>query len=552
MATDVPATPASAQMSGGVRFRLSVMMFLQFFIWGAWFELGFDYIPRLGFNADWQQPLIFGAFNVGALVALFFSTQFADRKFAAEKFLAFSHLIGGLAILGLYFLPGQVGTLPGQFVTVKIERPATNLRLEAEVGPRVGIGTLPGGTQIAVDGLSDADWEKVTGTDEAAKPVVTARVTGQGLPGTVIPAHQEPIAPFIPFLLLMLIHSLFYVPTISITNSIAFANLTDPAKQFGPVRVWGTIGWIAASWPFIFILVDWSHVPPMGQVGFTEWLGKALGTSLGGAAAMDLKRAIFLVAGMASLALAAFSLTLPHTPPKPAATGADALAWLKAMRLLKNPFVLVLFVVTFIDAAVHGSFFFWTFTFLGPKADGGVVDIPANWVGAVMKIGQVAEILTMLILGYVLKNLGWKWTMVVGVLGHVARFAVFAYFPQREAAILINVVHGICYAFFFATVYIFVDEFFPKDVRSSAQGLFNVLILGIGPFVANFACGRLKSHYAYTSDAGIKTVDYPAVFEYSMIAGLVGALILAVFFNPEVSKREPDFNQAEEDAPAVP
>jgi MFS family permease len=152
----------------------------------------------------------------------------------------------------------------------------------------------------------------------------------------------------------------------------------------------------------------------------------------------------------------------------------------------------------------------------------------------------------------VLKNLGWKWTMVVGVLGHVARFAVFAYYPQKEAAILINVVHGICYAFFFATVYIFVDEFFPKDVRSSAQGLFNVLILGIGPFVANFACGWLKSHYKYTTDAGIKTVDYPAVFEYSIVAGLIGALILAVFFNPEVSKREPDFNQAEADAPAAP
>src|SRR3954453_15319852 len=97
--------PRSAGMSGGVRFRLSVMMFLQFFIWGAWFELGFDYIPRLGFDPEWEQPLIFGAFNVGALVALFFSTQFADRKFAAEKFLAFSHLVGGLAILGLYFVP---------------------------------------------------------------------------------------------------------------------------------------------------------------------------------------------------------------------------------------------------------------------------------------------------------------------------------------------------------------------------------------------------------------------------------------------------------------
>src|SRR5262245_64201127 len=98
-----------------VRLKLSAMMFLEFFIWGAWFELGFDYIPKLGFGAL-ENGLIFGAFNVGALVALFFSTQFADRKFAAEKFLAFSQLIAGLAMLGLFCLPGKFGTNPGEYV----------------------------------------------------------------------------------------------------------------------------------------------------------------------------------------------------------------------------------------------------------------------------------------------------------------------------------------------------------------------------------------------------------------------------------------------------
>ena len=112
-----------------------------------------------------------------------------------------------------------------------------------------------------------------------------------------------------------------------------------------------------------------------------------------------------------------------------------------------------------------------------------------------MKIGQIAEILTMLVLGYVLKSLGWRTTMIFGVLGHAARFAVFAFYPEPWAAVTVNVLHGICYAFFFATVYIFVDEFFPKDVRTSAQGLFNVLILGVGPFVANLICGQLGVIY---------------------------------------------------------
>lgn len=423
-------------------------MFLQFFIWGAWFELGFDYIPKLGFNGDWQLPLIFGAFNVGAVVALFFSTQFADRKFAAEKFVAFSHLVGGLAIGGLYFI-------------------------------------RPDPTDKAA--VEEAFW---------------------------------------PFFGLMLLHSVFYVPTISITNSIAFANLRNPSQEFGPVRVWGTIGWIAASWPFIFLLADWTKVPAFGEVGFTNWIGEVFRNSLVGAAAMNMKAYIFALAGGASLLLALFSLSLPHTPPKPA-TGEDSLAWLKAMKLLKHPFVLILFLVTFIDAAVHQSFFFWTFTFLGPVEDGGVVGIKSNWVGAVMKIGQIAEILTMLVLGYVLKNLGWRLTMTLGVLGHAARFAIFAYYPVEEAAILINIVHGICYAFFFATVYIFVDEYFPKDVRSSAQGLFNVLILGIGPFVANFVCGRLKTLHEVNG-----RLDYPIIFQYSMFAGLAGALLLLLFFHP--------------------
>ncbi len=98
-----------------------------------------------------------------------------------------------------------------------------------------------------------------------------------------------------------------------------------------------------------------------------------------------------------------------------------------------------------------------------------------------MSIGQVAEILAMAVLGLALKRFGWRLTMMCGILGHVVRFAVFAFFPQATLAIiLVNLLHGICYAFFFAAVYIFVDEYFPKDARASAQGLFNVMILGLG------------------------------------------------------------------------
>src|SRR6266478_6942009 len=98
-----------------IRFKLSMMMFLEFFIWGAWFPLVFGYLPSLGFNADWEQPLILGAFNLAAFTAMFFSTQFADRNFAAEKFLAFSQFVGGVAIFALAWVQKPEGSASAPF-----------------------------------------------------------------------------------------------------------------------------------------------------------------------------------------------------------------------------------------------------------------------------------------------------------------------------------------------------------------------------------------------------------------------------------------------------
>lgn len=527
------STPAPARPSG-LMFKLSVMMFLQFFIWGAWFELAFSYIPALKFPEAWMTSLVFGAFNVGAVVALFFSTQLADRKFAAQKFLSFSHLVGGLAILGLYFLQAPVGMGVGQVSSVKV--------LAKDTKSNSGIGDIPNGPRVVVSNLTTEDkateywakfdagvlaFEKATPEErkenklDDPRRVVTFVVT-DSKPDLLTGDAKTPLAPFWPFFALMLIHSIFYVPTISITNAIAFNAFINPDKQFGPVRLWGTIGWIAASWPFLFLLADWSATEVVGATGFIDKIGAALGNGLKGAEELNGQRYIFLVAGAASLLLSAFSWLLPHTPPRPA-TGEDSLAWVKAAKYLAKPFVLVLFIVTFIDAAVHQSFFVWTPDYL--KSDR--VGVASNWVPAVMKIGQLAEIVTMLALGYVLKTFGWRITMIVGVLGHAGRFAVFAYVPQQEAVILINVLHGVCYAFFFATVYIFVDTYFPKDVRSSAQGLFNLLILGVGPFAANFACGELRGKY---TEGG--ALNYPVIFQYSMYAATAGAVLLLLFFHP--------------------
>jgi nucleoside transporter len=398
-------------MDISIRIKLFAMMFLEFFIWGAWLPLIFGYLPSLGFT-DLQQSLVLNTFPVAAIVAMFFSNQFADRNFAAERFLAFSHFVGGLSILALF-------------------------------------------------------W----------------------------------VTSFWPFFLLMAVHCFFYVPTISITNSIAFAAMRDAQQEFGIVRMGGTIGWIAASWPLFFLFQGLQGDELKAATGWT-----------------------YVVAAAGSFALAAFSLTLPHTPPSKGQGVQDSLAWLKAARLLAVPFVLILWLVTFIDAAVHQSFFSWTGRFLE------AVGIPGQWIMPVMSISQLAEIFTMMVLGYFLKSLGWRLTMTFGILGHAARFAVFAFFPEHQWLVVsINVLHGVCYAFFFAAVYIFVDEYFPKDVRSSAQGLFNVMILGLGPFVANFICPPL---FARFEDPVTKVVDYRSLFLIPCFAALIAAGVLFALFHP--------------------
>lgn len=390
------------------------MMVLEIAIWGSWQVQIFNYMPMLKFEG-WQQNLAGSMFAIASVVGIFFSNQFADRNFSAEKFLAFSHLIGGLALIGAAF----------------------------------------------------------------AKE-------------------------FTPFFLCFLLYGLFYVPTISVTNSLAFAHLKDPARDFGLVRMGGTIGWIVVSWPLIFLLGAKSTVEQM------RW--------------------IFLVGAIISFVLAAFSLTLPHTPPRRDVQGIDKLAWLKAVKLLGLPYVLVLFIVTLIDSTVHNGYFVLIGGFLKNP-----INMPDNWIAAITTIGQVAEIATMVILGTVLKKIGWKWTMIVGILGHCLRFATFAFFdkPEYQAIIVaVQVLHGICYAFFFATLYIFVDAVFPKDIRTSAQGLFNLLVLGVGLVIANFWFGSLKAQW--TDASGV--VDYHKLFLVPTGLAVAAMVLLLIFFKPPTDR----------------
>lgn len=390
--------------------RLFGMMLLEFFIWGAWLPLIWTYMAGLGFTGT-QIALVGSTFAIASIVAIFFGNQFVDRTFSAERFMAGSHLIAGLAMIGMFFTRD-----------------------------------------------------------------------------------------FVPFFTLMVIHSICYVPTMSVANSLAFSHLKDATRDFGRVRVGGTVGWILASWPLYFALQDVE--------------GEALQHALS---------YIFIVAGGAGLLLAAFSLTLPHTPPKPATKAIEPLAWREGFRVLvRTPFLLVLFVVTFIDSVIHNGYFLMAGGFLG------AIGIKPEHIMPVMSLGQVAEMLTMLVLGYFLRRLGWKWTLTIGVLGHAVRFLVFAFFSEHIGAMIaVQLLHGICYAFFFATLYIFIDAAFPHDMRTSAQGLFNLLVIGIGDLAAKWLFVPLMA--TMTTAAGI---DYQRLFLVPSAMAIVAALLLLFAFRP--------------------
>lgn len=399
-----------------VKARLFIMMVLQLAVWGAWQPKIFPYMGMLGFE-PWQQSLVGSCWGISAVLGIFFSNQFADRNFAAERFLAASHAIGGIALLA------------------------------------------------------------------------TAYATS-----------------FWPFFTGYLAYSLVYVPTLSVANSVAFANLQNPARDFGTVRMGGTVGWVLVSWPFVFLLS--AH------------------------AAADQVRWIFIVGAILSFVMAAFSLTLPHTPPKRAEEAQDPLAWRETLSLLRTPYVLVLFIVTFIDSVIHNGYFVLADAFLTNR-----VGIAGNLSMVVLSLGQIAEMVTMVILGAVLVRLGWKTTMIVGILGHAARFLVFAFFADSVPVIVaVQLLHGICYAFFFATLYIFVDEAFPNDVRSSAQGLFNLLILGIGNVVAAFIfptlMGRWSTVATGADGVAVPQVDYTSLFLVPAGMAAVAIILMALFFKP--------------------
>jgi nucleoside transporter len=300
------------------------------------------------------------------------------------------------------------------------------------------------------------------------------------------------------FLLVILVHAMCYMPTLGLTNTIAFANMTNQEKQFPLVRVFGTLGWIVAGLIISFMGVDKTATP-------------------------------FMLAGGAAVLMGIFSLALPHTPPpakgKQASIGeilgADALA------LFKSPSFVVFAVASFLICIPLAAYYSYA---------GRLVADFDHSVAGWMSIGQAAEVVFMLLMPLFFARLGVKWMLAVGMLSWVVRYALFALGAPSAVFWMIVIgiaLHGMCYDFFFVTGFIYTDKKASKDIRGQAQGLLVLITQGLGLGIGAYLAGEYFNHTVGAAKGSAALSLYPKFWWACAGFAFVVMVLFAILFRDD-------------------
>jgi nucleoside transporter len=390
------------------RLRLSILMLLQFAVWGAWFVVFFPYLINNNFTPAQAGSLI-GNMALGAILSTMVAGYVADRYFSSQNLMGVLHLLGAglLALMAQYQSPDQY-------------------------------------------------W---------------------------------------PLFAASLAYALLYNPTLALANSIAFTHVPDATRDFPGIRVLGTVGWIAAGVSLGYL--------------FGEEATKGNGP--------------LLLAAALSAVLGVYSFTLPKTPPLGRA--GDAIPFVKALGLFRDPSFAVFFLVSFGITIVLAFYYTTTGAFLESGAK-----VPGDRIGSTMAIGQVAELILLPFLPLFLYRLGMKWVLALGMFCWGLRYLLFAFGGPEGLAFALVIVgvalHGICFDFFFAAGFIHVDNQAPRDIRASGQALFSFLTYGVGMWLGNLTAGYLQG--VYTDSSG--TVNWQQFWLVPSIGVLVALVIFVLFF----------------------
>ncbi|NGP76613.1 nucleoside permease [Balneolaceae bacterium YR4-1] len=412
-----------------IQAKLSTMMFLEFFIWGAWYTAVAVYMTANGMEDLTHWP--FTVNPIAAIAAPFFVGLIADRYFATEK------VLGTLHILGAAFM----------FLT-----------------------------PFASD------------------------------------------APLL-FILLLLAYNLCYMPTMSLANTLAFHNMEDQEKQFPIIRVFGTVGWIVAGLTVSFVL--------------GAFVAEGLQPEQ---TAMPL----YLASG-ASLLLGLFSFSLPHTPPPAAgeSVSVKSIIGVDALKQLGSKSFYIFLASSLLISIPLAAYYNFTQIFLGAT---GFENIAAT-----QTIGQMSEVIFMLLMPFFFVRLGVKWMLAAGMLAWVARYALFAMGAPDEITWMIIggiALHGICYDFFFVTGQIYVDKKSTPTVRGQAQGLIVLITYGVGMLIGAQVAGQVYNSFLGTAEA----LTLSQWYDFWWIPAIFAAVILLFFvltFDDKVIEDQEDVDASD-------